>query len=169
MLPDFSAQFQRGGVSRLHFRARGGSNFVHDVHFLSGYLHDGRFSAAAVTRRGKKLSIAVERDCWELGLIHRPESSQLYIAKSRLTVGPVSSVRWDIDDPSCFDDELWIESIYLGAPYWETPEAGELVISAPHGGWKLSISLAEDFGDIRLDDLEMPYLFSGKAPDPRPQ
>jgi hypothetical protein len=158
MLPDYSALFRRDTVSPLHFRVRGGANFVHDVQFLSSYLHDGRFSPKAVTRRGKKLLIAVERDCWELGLTDRSNSSELHTARSRLTLGPVSSVRWETNDPSCLERELWIESIYVGATHWETPEVSEIVISAPHGGWKLCISIADDFGDIRLDDLEAPHL-----------
>jgi hypothetical protein len=158
MLPDYSALFRRDRVSPLHFRVRTGANFVHDVQFLSSYLHDGRFKPNAVTRRGRKLSIPVERDCWELGLTKGPESSELHTAKSRLTLSPVSLVCWETDDPSCFERELWIESIYVGAAHWEAPETSEIVISAPGGGWKLCISIADEFGDIRLNDLETPHL-----------
>ncbi len=159
MLPDYSAHFRRDKISPLHFRVRVGANFVHDVHFLSGYLHDGRFSPEAVTRRGRKLRIAIERDCWELGYVKRPEALELYTARARLTLGPVSSVRWEVNNPSCFGSELWIESIYLGAAHWEATDACEVVISAPHAGWKVCISMADDFGDIRLDDLETPHLY----------
>jgi len=66
-------------------------------------------------------------------------------------------VRWETDDPSCLERELWIESIYVGAAHWEVPETSEIVISAPGGGWKLRISIADDFGDIRLNDLQTPH------------
>ncbi len=165
MLPDSSVFFRRDTVGRLRFRVRPGANYAHDIHFLSGYLHDARFTPGSVTRRGKKLLIAVDRDCWELGLTRRPESSELHIAKSRLTLSPVSSVRWEADDLACLGRELWIESIYLGAAHWESPVMlSEVVISAPHGGWKLCITIADDFGDIRLNDLETPYLYSAKNP-----
>ena len=160
MLPDFSTLFRRDTVSPLHFRARGLANYVHDIQFLSSYLHDARFSAKGIARRGKKLRITVERDCWELGFTKRPEASELHTARSYFTLGPVSSVRWETDDPSSLQSELTIESIYLGAVHWETPEVSEIVISAPHRGWKLCISIADDFGDIRLDDLETPHLHS---------
>jgi len=157
MQPDFSALFRRDTVSELHFRVGGGPNFVHDIQFLSSYLHDGRFSPEAITRSGKSLRIAVERDCWELPRSEGPDSLELRTASACLTLKPVSSIRWEADDLANLGRELWIESIYVGAAHWETPDVSEVVISAPHQGWKLRIFLADDFGDIRLDDLEMPY------------
>jgi hypothetical protein len=68
MLPDFSALFRRDTVSPLHFRVRGGANFVHDIQFLSSYLHDARFTPEAVTRRGKKLLIELDRGLLGTGL-----------------------------------------------------------------------------------------------------
>jgi hypothetical protein len=162
VLPDFSDYFRRDTVTPLQFRVRGGANFVHDIHFLSGYLHDARFDTEAVIRRGKKLLITVDRDCWELGFTKRPGSSELHTARSRLMLEPVSSVRWEIEDPACLGRQLSIESIYPGAAHWETPEVNEIILSAPHDGWKLCISIADDFGDIRLDDLETPRLHSSQ-------
>ncbi len=160
MLPDYSTLLHRDKVRPLHFRVRGGANFVHDVHFLSSYLHDARFTTGAVTKRGKRLSLVVERDCWEFGFTEHARAPELHIAKSRLTVTPVSSLRWESADLARLERELWIESIYLGAAHWETSEASELVVSAPHAGWKLVLSIADDCGDIRLDDLETPHLHS---------
>jgi hypothetical protein len=162
MQPDFSALFRREKIAPIHFRVRDGACFVHDLHFLSSYLHDARFSASAVKKGGKKLSLVVERDCWEFGHTKHARSSELHIAKSRLTITPVSGVRWTIRDPKLLEQELWIESVYPGTPHWEISGASELVISAPHAGWRLCISIAEDFGDIRLDDLETPYLDSAR-------
>ncbi|WP_435009089.1 hypothetical protein P12x_000339 [Tundrisphaera lichenicola] len=132
MQPDYSALFRRETIRPLRFQVRRLDNYVHDVQFLSSYLHDARFTPTAVTRRGKKLRIVMDRDCWELGLVRKAESSELYTAKSRLTLGPVSSVRWEIDDPSTLGQELWVESIYIGAAHWETPDTSEIVLSAPH-------------------------------------
>jgi hypothetical protein len=164
MLPDFSVLFHCPTVKPLRFRVRGGANFVHDIQFLSSYLHDARFTPAAVTRRGKKLLIPVHRDCWEFGLTRRSESSELHTASSRFTISPVSSMRWEANDLSCLGREQWIESIYLGSAHWETPEVSEIVISAPHAQWKLCVSIADDFGDIRLNDLETPKLHSNQMP-----
>jgi hypothetical protein len=160
MQPDFSALFRRNTVTPLHFHVRNGASFVHDVQFLSSYLHDARFTPKDITKRGKTLSLIVERDCWELGFIQNSRSSELHTAKSRLRITPVSAFHWETSDEEKPRRELWIESIYLGASHWETPEETELVISAPHGGWKLRVSVADDYGDIRLDDLETPHLYS---------
>ncbi|MEX0703352.1 MAG: hypothetical protein WD069_14755 [Planctomycetales bacterium] len=161
-LPDYSALFRRDKVRPLRFRARCDPNFVHDVQFLCSYLHDARFLPEAVTRRGKKVAIVLERDCWELGYTEGGGALDMHVAKSRLTISPVVSVRWEAADLERLQRELWIESIYVGAAHWETPEFSEIVISAPHDGWKLRISVAADFPDTRLDDLETPYLHSAR-------
>lgn len=158
--PDFSALFRRTTIAPLRFRVRDKGNFVHDVHFLSGYLHDARFTPDKVIKRGRKLSIELQRDCWEFGFTEHVRSVELHVAKSRFSITPVSKIRWEVADVKRLKQELWIESVYIGAAHWETSEASELVISAPHAGWKLCISIAVHFGDIRLDDLETPYLYS---------
>jgi len=57
MLPDFSGPlFAVTRLARFTSGCAAGQNFVHDVQFLSSYLHDARFTPEAVTRRGKKLS-----------------------------------------------------------------------------------------------------------------
>ena len=160
MQPDFSALFRRDAVAPLHFRVRHGVSAVHDVHFLDSYLHDARFTADAVARRGKKVTILLQRDCWEFGYTEHARSLELHVAKSRLTISPVSGLRWETTEILPPARELWIQSIYLGAAHWETTGASELVLSAPHGGWKLVISIADDDADIRLDDQETPYLHS---------
>ena len=160
MQPDFSKLFGKKKIAPLYYQARSGSCFAHDIHFLSGYLHDARFFPNTVMKSGKKISIEFERDCWEFGYTQRDGSLELHIAKSRLTIKPVSRIHWDVSDPKIFSKEVWIENIYLGSSHWEVSNASELVISAPHTGCKLSISIADDFGDIRLDDLEVPYLYS---------
>ncbi|WP_165244733.1 hypothetical protein [Paludisphaera soli] len=161
-LPDFTEHFRREEVKPLRFRSRPDGNYKHEVHYLSGYLHDARFTAASVVRRGQTLRVDFDRDCWELGLVRRPASSELYIAKSRFTIAPVADLRWDIDDPATLTRELWVENIYLGPDHWEVPGASELVLSAPHGGWRMRIEIDDDVADIRLRDLEKPYLYSSR-------
>ena len=163
-LPDFSALFARDKVSRLHLRIRHDSNYPHDIAFLSGYLHDARLTPHQIVRRGKKLVIPLQRDCWELGITDHPGSCELPTAKARLLISPVSSLQWEIQDIARMQEELWLESIYLGPIHWEAEEVSELVISGRHQGWKLRVSIADDFGEIRLDDLELPYLWSARNP-----
>ncbi len=162
MQTDFSKLFRRSVVSPLHFRVRSGAFLVHDVQFLSSYLHDARFSPSAVTKRGKNLSLIFDRDCWEFGYTKQARSLELHIAKSKLSITPVSAIRWQVSDPKVFEREIWVGSIYVGTPHWEVSGISELVISAPNAGWKLSIAIADDFGNIRLDDLETPYLYSAR-------
>lgn len=161
--PDFTAFFRRGVVLPLRFEVRPLANHVHDIHFLSSYLHDARFDPATVSLRGKKLVFPVHRDCWELYDIERGAGSELRTAKSRLTIRPVTSIRWEADAASTLVDELKIESVYLGPAHWEADEASELVVSSPHLRWKLTITIDGDFGDIRLSDLETPKLWAERT------
>ena len=161
MQPDFSALFRKDRIAALHYRVRPGACAVHDVQFLSSYLHDARFHSHSITRRGKKVIIMLERDCWEFGHKYGVGNNELHIAKCRLTVGPVSALLWETSLPADPNRELWIESIYLGATHWESAlEASQLVLTAPGSGWKLTLALSDGFGDIRLDDLEKPHLYS---------
>jgi hypothetical protein len=73
MQPDFSALFRTDKIAPLHFRVRPGACAAHDVQFLSSYLHDARFTPRSVTRRGKKVFITLQRDCWEFGYNHASE------------------------------------------------------------------------------------------------
>lgn len=158
VLPDFTALFFRPAVKRLHFRARNGACFSHDIQYLSGYLHDARLSTGAVTLKGKRLAIDFHRDCWEIP--NKTGSGELYNARSRLVCSPVAAVEWEIGDLPGMPVELWVESIYPGEACWETPDAGELLISAPHQQWRIRIVFESDDRVIRLDDQELPYLWS---------
>ena len=80
--------------------------------------------------------------------------------RSRLTIAPVSALLWETSFPADPKRELSLESIYLGAAYWEAQETSQLVLAAPHGGWTLTLAIADETGDIHLDDLETPYLYS---------
>lgn len=159
-LPDFTQAFFRETVEPLRFKARPGPNFVHDVHFLSGYLHDARFTPESLMRRGRKLSIPFGRGCWEFGLTDGERPTELYIAQARLDLEPVADARWEIESPEVLKQELWVGGIYPGPAHWEEDEASELVITGRHQGWRLVIALADDYPAIRLRDLEQPYLYS---------
>src|SRR5271163_3614106 len=96
MLPDFSSFFRSETVEPLRFEVRGGSNFVHDIQFLSSYLHDARFTTEDVrVDENGKLTIAFNRDCWELGFTKHEGYTELHTANSELTVEPVSDLQWE--------------------------------------------------------------------------
>src|SRR5258708_26773155 len=57
MQPDFSRLFPSDKVLLCQFRVRSWPCYIHDVQFLSGYLHDAGISLDAVTKRGKKVVI----------------------------------------------------------------------------------------------------------------
>ena len=90
--PDFQATFfgffsdSSGGVS---YRIRGDSNLRHDIAFMSGLLHDGRFNVADVRRRAKAISIDLDRDRWELPRPNDSDNRSLLSIRSRLTIGSV--------------------------------------------------------------------------------
>ena len=157
-LPDYSTLFAVTRVVPLRFLVRDGSNFVHDIQFLSGYLHDGRTTKGDVQLRRGRLDIKVMRDCWELGYKEHADSLELYTTISKLTISPVSSIRWEAADLQLFDRNLSIEAIYVGPDHWERRDRSELVISAPSGGWRLCIRLADHFAKIQLVDLRKPSL-----------
>src|SRR5579862_5694887 len=164
MQPDFSAFFRSDVVEPLRFEVRGGPNFVHDVQFLSGYLDGARFTTEDVRVDGDgKLTIAFDRDCWELGYTEYYGTMELHTANSELTVEPVSDVQWERANETHTPKELAVENIYMGESHWDKDNASELIISAPHSGWKMRIIIADDFASIRLDDLETPHLHSAQA------
>jgi hypothetical protein len=157
-LPDYSAAFRVNKITPLRFQVRKGANFIHDVQFLSGYLHDARLDTKKIKISHKQLTIVVNRDCWEFGYKEHSNSLELFTVDSQLTITPVSSVSWETGDLEKLKGEVWIESIYLGPTHWEKPDSSELVLTAPHAGWRLRIHVAKQFGDIKLADLQTPRL-----------
>lgn len=158
-LPDYSAAFHTGDIRPLRFRTRSDSNFVHDVQFLSGYLHDARVAPKEVKLRGNRLTLTVHRDCWEIGYKKHRDSIELYTARAQLVIKPVHSIRWEMAGLLHLEKPFWVNSIYLGANHWELTGMSELIItSASAAGVRLRVGIAGDFGDIQLDDLEVPRL-----------
>ncbi|WP_337174908.1 hypothetical protein [Paludisphaera sp.] len=119
---------------------------------------------ADLVQRGDKLIVRLDRDCWELGVDRSDGRKELYASRSRLTVRPVSSLRWEAFDAASLAGELEIGCVYIGSRHWEEIDASELIISSPHYGWRLILEIDDEFPEIRLDDLETPHGFDRAKP-----
>ena len=127
---------------------------MHDLVFLSSYIHDARFKIKEVRLRGKKLQIPLERDRWE----RYKSLGELECIPSLLTVNPVLSIGWESKGrlirkgsaPQA--EEFCIRHVYPGEAYWDEPENGQIVLSGHgKGPSKLRISVRDPF-IIRLED-----------------
>jgi hypothetical protein len=158
--PDFVQIFRDyfGRVPRKVVYSVRRDNRQHDLLFLRSLIHDADFKLSDVSRRGKRLTFALVRDCWELGLVERPGACELYMAASRLTIWPVHQVEWrlphgwPLTDSSLMIDDFWLER--------SLSEMACLVIDGHR--WSCRISVLQDDLRIRLADLETPYLWSSK-------
>ena len=165
--PDFQKLFfdHFGKVPRkVSYSVRQNSNRYHDLVFLSSLIHDARFKMSKVTMRGKRLSIPINRDCWELGIDRGDGSVGLYTADSLLTISPVHSVQW------CFSHglrterkELWIADLWLDQP--TDNETRDLVIDGHE--WSCVLTLRDEDIRVKLKDAETPSLHSERTKQKR--
>jgi hypothetical protein len=181
--PDFQKVFSDyfGRVPRkITYEVRRDSNCYHDMAFISSLIHDARFRLSDVNLRGKRLTIDMNRDCWELGMLDKKGSSELHIADSRLTITSVVDLEWNYQYLPDFDEstELWIINIFYSPD--ELPSVArsvaesvrlqnpkikdDFVFSFPDritlNGWFWSLQIALFDAKIKLSDKEVPYLFS---------
>ena len=159
--PDFTKLFREffGEIpKKATYRLRNGPNRVHDLVFLSSIIHDARFRQKDLILRGTRLTIPIERDCWEL--LRSNELNGLHVARSRLFVSPVDAIHWSFchDAAIAPDDCLWIDHVWLDDrsknPY------DRLIISG--SGWDCAITANECDLAVRLEDTETPYLHPQK-------
>ena len=153
--PDFQALFFDHFGSRpcrhryeLRFLS---SNLYHDLVFLASLLHDARFPRTAVRHRGKKVSILLERDTWEVG----PNLANLHYIASRLTIDGVDSLEWRFETPvlPSEDDELWVLDLSLNRL---GPEGDHLRFTLVGDGWELDTLISEESAAIVLRDIGTP-------------
>jgi hypothetical protein len=158
--PDFRQLFYDhfGTVpKKVAYNVRQDSNRYHDLVFLASLIHDARFKMKRAVLKGNRLTIPLNRDCWELGITQRAGIGELHIADAKLTIASVISVEWRF--PHGFEaqaKELWIGSIWLN-PEGDS-ETRDLVIDGDD--WKCIITLNTEDIRIRLVDAETPYLYS---------
>jgi len=164
--PDFTKLFYEyfGQTPRkVHYIVRPYPHRFHDLIFLNSLIHDSRFQRNKISMRGHRLTIPINRDCWELKYTDYEKNSvkyhELHIADARLSIFPVNSIRWsfnhEYDFPS--DKELWIQSLWIDRKF----DDEENTVVTIHGiDWKCMMLAVDEELLIKLHDIEVPYLFS---------
>lgn len=161
--PDFTALFfdYFGGRPRkVAYEVRHGSSRWHDLVFLNSLVHDARFCRKDIWVKSKRLVLPVNRDCWELPRHESEKSSELHIANARLSIYPVKSVVWSFDQNHSFsaDAEMWLDYIWLERT--AISQDGTIPVVLAGYGWRCTILADADDLEIKLRDLEVPYLYS---------
>lgn len=112
-----------------------------------------------VALKAKRMTIPLNRDCWELGFLKRKSASELYIADSKLTITPVLSIEWQFSHGLDFhQSELWVNDVWLSRE--SEGETRNLEIRGH--GWGCIVTLKNEDIRIHLADQESPYLYSEK-------
>jgi hypothetical protein len=167
--PDFQRLFFEhfGGVPRrVAYEIREDSNRYHDMIFLTSLVHDARFRRETVRFRGKRLSIPINRDCWELGTVNHGDSCELYVANGRLDISPVVEVEWRFQYGAEFSPatELWILCLVLVHKTFDTME-----LTIDGEDWACVLIVKDENLRIMLRDLEVPHLYSQSEGRTRPR
>jgi len=154
--------------NKVTYEVRQDSNRFHDLVFLNSLIHDARFKRESLRHRGKRLSIPIERDCWELHVQHSETSGELYIAQAQLVISPVVSIEWQFKHSVTWSeenfspkDELWIQDIWIDRQSTQDDDNMPIIING--FTWQCNLTVLEPDLRIRLQDLECPYLHSRKA------
>lgn len=164
--PDFKKLFHDhfGGVQqKVTYSVRSDSNRFHDMVFLNSLIHDSRFKVEKIQQRGTRLIIPINRDCWEIPLVHRDKpspQSELHIANAQLTISPVVGITWSYRNGIKFSNktELWIQEIWL-----DRQDNDDIRTLTLYGfDWQCAVNLKTENIMIKLQDLEIPYLYSRK-------
>jgi hypothetical protein len=160
--PDFTKIFfdYFGGKPRkVSYEMRIGPCFLHDLTFLTSLVHDARFFRKDITLRGRRLTIPLNRDCWEIPMT---SDNELHAANAKLVFATVQDLKWVFQgmkvDPN---QELWIDSLCINESYRSHSGDRFDFIICGHG-WQLGFTLDDIGFTIRLQDIEVPYLYSKK-------
>jgi hypothetical protein len=157
--PDFQALFLglgESGPRRLSYSARFDSCIRHDLQFLASLVHDARLQRQNVVQRGERISIAIERDCWELGI--EPDGD-LYVAPAVLRAAPVRRVEWRLLDSIGRepDTELSIVDLYPAEDFYDR-ELSSFTLVLDGGGWSCRLLLDREEPSVELVDRQKPVL-----------
>ena len=88
--PDFGTWFRATEPQRICYEIRNDANRLHDLVYLSSYLHDARLCPSSVKLTRGCLRIRLERDCWELFEFYQ----ELVSVPSILEISPVVELEW---------------------------------------------------------------------------
>ena len=164
--PDFKNLFYDhfgGTPQKVTYSVRSDSNRFHDMVFLNSLIHDSRFKAEKMQQRGTKLIIPITRDSWEIPLVHRDKpshQSELYIANAHLTISSVIGITWSYRHGIKFSEktELWLQEIWLDRQ--DNDEIRALTLCG--FDWQCVLNLRTEKILIKLQDLEVPFLYTQK-------
>lgn len=135
---------------------RDGSNFIHDIVFLSSLIHDARIKTSKIKLTGRKLILPLQRDCWELGLT---KNNELHITDSVLIISGVKEVKWTSRKPT--KTEIWLDYIWVSENYRKhDTDFFDLIFAGFE--WRFMLSLDVIKWSIVLEDQGKPYLWSKK-------
>lgn len=174
--PDFSRLFREtfaGSPKKISYEVRtNGSNMYHDVVFLSSLVHDARFRLADIRLKRRRLTIPLERDCWEIPFAEAGGALEPHVARAELVIEPVVKSEWMSDplrDPErsghpTGDGEEWLLYFWMERPSFDDSDTGQVIIKCAHSKWTLTV--AKEGMIVRLRDLEVPYLHSTRGDRP---
>ncbi len=167
--PDFGAVFsaffaQEKFKNGVQYALRHGPCFRHDLHFLSGLIHDARFTLDDLSLRKSEVRISMERDRWEIWeglpnelliipsvLVFRPVISVVYRFARRL---PVQS-RMGSRKFCGHDASLLITSVSVNSDYWaqsDTFTFSLLGSAIEPDDWEIALEMPKFEADILLKD-----------------
>jgi hypothetical protein len=153
-LPDFGMYFHTDCPDPIEFTCREEPNFIHDLVFLSSYIHDARFEIKALQLQEKTLHISLKRDRWERHKGLRTIES----ISNVLTIESVLSVRWEYKGKLLRkgslspNEEFGIRHVYVGESYWDDTNKSEIVLSG-HGKYPYKLRIVvHEFFTIHLKD-----------------
>jgi len=161
--PDFTKLFFDyfgAKPKKVKYELRLPPHLLHDLVFMSSLVHDARFHIKDINIRGNKLTIPIERDCWE---IPKSKNNELHITNSKLIFTTISDIKWEFTDISKAnpDKELWIEYLYIDEDF-RSDESDYFTFTIAGDDWKLIFSLKQYDFTAKLQDSEIPYLYSEK-------
>jgi hypothetical protein len=150
---DFTTLFAKTTVERLSFRTRRNVNYKHEVIFLSSYLHDARFKRSDFIESRGKITIKLERDCWEFFTrIHKVKDLLLF-APSILTICGVDECRWSRRPDK---ETVSIRSVFVGERQYLEQGTAHLVFDCPYQNIRIDVIGNDDYFDIKLEDQDDP-------------
>jgi hypothetical protein len=164
--PDFTKLFYDyfGQTPRkVQYEVRQGPSRYHDLIFLSSLVHDARFQRENIRLRGHRLTVPINRDCWELKSIEYETATakyaEMHIADATINISPVEEIQWTFEHAFNFapDRELWIHNLWLERSNFD---ADKVLVTIDGVDWKCLLIVGDDDLHIKLRDNEIPYLYS---------
>jgi hypothetical protein len=165
--PDFTAIFfDYFGRSPkpVSYALRFDSSLLHDIQFMSSLLHDADIRPQTFLKRGKRLTIRLMRECWELPKVKRDGAVHLHVVESTLVVSPAREAVWTLPH-DCLQQgqqSFSMQQINIGLDYWDPEKSSfNLILQGP--SWRCDIAIDSKSPLVRVRDVGVPRLY-GEAP-----